>query len=68
MRLHPRRSIPRLLNPARSLTAHNASASEHALATAARWWFVGFPLVIACFMFLFRLYRGKVKSPADGSG
>jgi cytochrome d ubiquinol oxidase subunit II len=56
------------LDPAWSLTAYNASVSEHGLATGLKWWFLGFPIAIAYFVFLFRLHRGKVKPAPDGQG
>jgi cytochrome bd ubiquinol oxidase subunit II len=56
------------LDPAFSLTAHNAAVSEQGLRTGAKWWFVGFPIAVAYFAFLFRLHRGKVKATADGKG
>ena len=34
----------------------------------AKWWFLGFPLAVAYFGFLFRIHRGKVKAAADGKG
>ncbi len=56
------------LDPAWSLTAYNASAGHHGLVTGTKWWFLGFPIVVAYFVFLFRLHRGKVKAQADGQG
>ena len=54
------------LDPAWSLTAHNAAASAHGLRTGLKWWLLGFPIVLAYFVLLFRLHRGKVKAEADG--
>ena len=56
------------LNPDWSLTAYNASVSPHGLRTGAKWWFVGFPIAVAYFVFLFRLHRGKVKTADEGEG
>ena len=56
------------LDPTWSLTAYNAAVSHHGLVTGAKWWFVGFPIVIVYFVFLFRLHRGKVKAAEDGKG
>jgi cytochrome d ubiquinol oxidase subunit II len=33
-----------------------------------KWWFLGFPIAVAYFVFLFRIHRGKVKAAADGKG
>ena len=56
------------LDPAWSLTAYNTAVSHHGLVAGAKWWFLGFPLAVAYFGFLFRIHRGKVKAAADGKG
>ncbi len=56
------------LDPQFNLTAYNATVSAHGLATGMKWWFLGFPIAVAYFVFLFRLHRGKVKAAADGEG
>ncbi len=56
------------LAPEFNLTAHNASASQQGLVAGAKWWFLGFPLVVAYFVIVFRLHRGKVRISEDGHG
>ena len=56
------------LDPAWSLTAYNAAVSPHGLRAGAKWWFLGFPVAVAYFVFLFRIHRGKVKAASDGGG
>jgi cytochrome d ubiquinol oxidase subunit II len=56
------------LDPAWSLTAYNAAVSPHGLRAGAKWWFLGFPVAVAYFVFLFRIHRGKVKATSDGGG
>ena len=51
-----------------SLTAYNASVPVASLATAIRWWAIGFPLAVAYFVILFRLHRGKVVAPHGREG
>jgi len=51
-----------------SMTAYNASGDEAGLRTALGWLFVGMPLAILYFVFLFRFHRGKATAPADGEG
>ncbi len=51
-----------------SLTAHNASVSREGLIASARWWFLGFSLVVGYFYIVFRLHRGKARAAADGEG
>jgi cytochrome d ubiquinol oxidase subunit II len=53
----------------RSLTAFNAVGTHDSLATALRWWPIGFALAIAYVAVLFRLHRGKVRSAgSEGYG
>ncbi|MEZ5317930.1 MAG: cytochrome d ubiquinol oxidase subunit II [Vicinamibacterales bacterium] len=54
-------------DPARSLTAQNAAASPHALATGLLWWPPGAVLAVVYFVVLFRLHQGKVTG-AEGGG
>jgi cytochrome d ubiquinol oxidase subunit II len=56
------------LDPAWSLTAHNASVSEHGLVTGLTWWVIGFPIALGYFVFLYRLHRGRVQAPVDEKG
>lgn len=56
------------LNPAWSLTAVNASSSDHALRTGLLWWPVGLLLAAGYFTILFRLHRGKAQAAAEGEG
>jgi cytochrome d ubiquinol oxidase subunit II len=56
------------LDPAFSLTAHNASVGAHGLRTGLAWWLLGFPIAIGYLAFLFRFHRGKVKAAGEGGG
>jgi cytochrome d ubiquinol oxidase subunit II len=60
--------LPSTLDPAASLTAHNASAGAGSLRAGMVWWFIGFPIVLVYFGFLFWLHRGKVSAPEEGQG
>jgi cytochrome d ubiquinol oxidase subunit II len=60
--------LPSTLDPAASLTAHNASAGAGSLRAGLVWWFIGFPIALAYFAFLFWLHRGKVTAPEEGQG
>jgi cytochrome d ubiquinol oxidase subunit II len=55
-------------DPALSITAQNAGAAPDGLRVALCWWLAGFPLVIAYFVMLFRLHRGKAVAAKDGEG
>ncbi len=48
-------------DPSRSLTALNASASAHALATGLWWWPAGFVIAVGYTALVLRLHRGKVR-------
>jgi len=56
------------LDPAWSLTALNAKASDQGLRAGLAWWLLGFPIAVAYFFVLFRLHRGKVKAATNGDG
>jgi cytochrome d ubiquinol oxidase subunit II len=56
------------LDPAASLTAHNAAASPHALAVGLAWWPFGFALAVFYTAVVFRVHRGKAQSAAEGEG
>jgi cytochrome d ubiquinol oxidase subunit II len=60
--------LPSTLDPAASLTAYNASASAGSLRAGTVWWFIGFPIALAYFSYLFWTHRGKVKAPEEGEG
>jgi cytochrome d ubiquinol oxidase subunit II len=56
------------LNPAWSLTAINASVEPQGLRAGLVWWFIGFPIVLVYFAYLFHIHRGKVKAAPEGEG
>ena len=56
------------LNGDWNLTAYNASVAEHGLRVGLGWWFIGFPVAIAYFAYLFWIHRGKVKVSPEGEG
>jgi cytochrome bd ubiquinol oxidase subunit II len=54
-----------VLLPARdrshSLTVYNSAAGSHGLSVALGWWSFGAVLTIAYFVFIYRMFRGKVQ-------
>ena len=44
-----------------NLTIQNSVTASYALAIGLRWWSVGIVLAIAYFVFIYRIFRGKVK-------
>jgi cytochrome d ubiquinol oxidase subunit II len=55
------------MDPQYSLTIKNSITSAYALEVGLRWWIVGILIAIAYFVFLYRMFRGKVKLE-EGSG
>jgi len=54
------------LGPALSLDAHAAATTQHGLRVALTWTLVGLPLACGYFVFLARLFRGKVRLEPHG--
>jgi cytochrome d ubiquinol oxidase subunit II len=52
--------------PANSLTVDNASASQYGLTVGLVWWTIAMILAAAYFTLTYRLFRGKVRVPAQG--
>ena len=52
-------------DPARNITVYNAHSGEHSLAVGLIWWGFGMALAVAYFIFVYRMFRGKI-SPAAG--
>jgi cytochrome d ubiquinol oxidase subunit II len=55
-------------SPALSITVHNAHSGEHALAIGLIWWSFGIALAIGYFVFVYRMFRGKLSPDAAGYG
>lgn len=54
------------VDPANSLTIHNASASPYGLGVGLIWWSIGMVLAATYFILIYRLFRGKVRLEDDG--
>jgi cytochrome d ubiquinol oxidase subunit II len=52
--------LPASTNPARSLTIHNSAAGPYSLSGGLIWWGAGMALAIGYFVFVYRMFRGKV--------
>ncbi len=53
-------------NPAYSLTIYNTAAAEYGLRVGVVWWLLGAILAAGYFIFLFRMFRGKVRLEGEG--
>jgi cytochrome bd ubiquinol oxidase subunit II len=58
--------LPASTDPAYSLTIQNSAAGHYGLSVGLVWWSVGTILAISYFVFIYRMFRGKVK--LDGGG
>lgn len=54
------------VNPKNSLTVHNASASHYGLVVGLAWWSIGIILAAIYFIFIYRVFRGKVRIDEEG--
>jgi cytochrome d ubiquinol oxidase subunit II len=52
------------VNPAYSLTIHNAAAADFGLRVGLIWWLIGMALAACYFILTYRLFRGKVRMGA----
>jgi len=55
-------------SPALSITVYNAHSGEHALAVGLIWWSFGIALAIGYFVFVYRMFRGKLSPGPAGYG
>jgi cytochrome d ubiquinol oxidase subunit II len=54
--------LPSISNPAENITIFNAAAGHHAMAVGLIWWTGGMMLALAYFVFVYRMFRGKVSA------
>ena len=52
-------------NPAYSLTIQNTAAADYGLKIGVTWWIVGMGLALGYFVFIYRMFRGKVRLEAE---
>ena len=53
--------LPATTNPAYSLTIYNSAAGHHGLSVGLVWWTLGLLLALAYFVFVYRMFKGKVQ-------
>ena len=58
--------LPASTDPARSLTIYNAATGRHGLEVGLIWWILGMILVLGYFLFVYRMFRGKVRLEGEG--
>ena len=58
--------LPASTDPAYSLTISNAAAGHHGLSVGLVWWVPGMILSVGYFVFIYRMFRGKVQLEGGG--
>jgi cytochrome d ubiquinol oxidase subunit II len=59
--------LPSSVNPAFDLTIEKAEAGPHALSAGLLWWAFGIALAIVYFVFVYRMFRGRVTLSASST-
>jgi cytochrome bd ubiquinol oxidase subunit II len=60
--------LPASTDPSYSLTIYNSAAGHHGLVVGIVWWCLGAILALVYFIFIFRMFRGKVRLEEAGYG
>jgi cytochrome d ubiquinol oxidase subunit II len=58
--------LPSSTNPDLSLTIYNTAAAHHGLVVGVAWWSIGAVLAVGYFVFIYRMFRGKVQFEGGG--
>ena len=54
------------IDPQYSLTIENSITASYALQVGLRWWILGIVIALGYFVFLYRMFRGKVTGEGEG--
>jgi cytochrome d ubiquinol oxidase subunit II len=58
--------LPASTDPAYSLTIYNSAAGHHGLVVGVTWWAIGAVIAVGYFVFIYRMFRGKVSLEGGG--
>jgi cytochrome d ubiquinol oxidase subunit II len=58
--------LPASTDPAYNLTIYNSAAAHHGLSVGLVWWTLGMVLSVGYFIFIYRMFRGKVQLEGGG--
>jgi cytochrome bd ubiquinol oxidase subunit II len=58
--------LPASIDPAYDLTIYNSAAGHHGLSVGLVWWTLGMILAMGYFIFVYRMFRGKVQLEGGG--
>lgn len=60
--------LPASTDPSYSLTIYNTATGEHGMRVAIVWWVIGMVLATTYFVFVYRMFRGKVRIEEGATG
>jgi cytochrome bd ubiquinol oxidase subunit II len=60
--------LPASTGPSYSLTIYNAATGEHGMRVGLVWWAIGMILACGYFVFVYRMFRGKVQMEEGAGG
>jgi cytochrome d ubiquinol oxidase subunit II len=60
--------LPASTDPAYSLTVFNTKAQDYGLEVGLIWWMIGLVFVTGYFVYLYKMFAGKVQVSAEESG
>jgi cytochrome d ubiquinol oxidase subunit II len=55
-------------DPTLNITVYNAHSGDHSLAVGLIWWSFGMAVAVGYFVFVYKMFRGKVSASASGHG
>jgi cytochrome bd ubiquinol oxidase subunit II len=55
-------------NPAMNITVYNAATGRHSLSIGLIWWGFGMAVAVGYFVFVYRMFKGKVAAESQGAG
>ena len=58
--------LPASTDPAYSLTIYNSAAGHYGLVVGFIWWLIGMVIALGYFIFIYRMFRGKVSLESGG--
>ena len=58
--------LPASTDPAYNLTIYNSAAGEHGLRVGLAWWIPSMLIALGYFVFVYRMFRGKVQLEGEG--
>ena len=60
--------LPASTDPANNLTIYNSAAGHHGLTVGLVWWTLAMILSVGYFVFVYRMFRGKVRLETESAG